>query len=262
MSRRFMLAVAPVLVVAAFAVAPAVGQASSLKWFNVTGGVLSQITNSTNRNVASVGDHFRLFGLNDQITSDCLVFNGGTITQPGVGGNGSDSLTVFAAITPPCPAGGALGSGCTTVFSILTQASPAFKGNNPFPSTLVQLTGKRVDRIDHPTFIITFNGTCLAAGTSSAFAATNLLAFVGDNAAPPANSSKECNNATVPNTGLLTITSVSQALGGSGTLVGTQGTTGTSGLSGTVAVWTVPSAVTLTSAAQPCTGLAALLTVG
>ena len=246
---------------------PAVGQAAAPKWYTVSGGVLTIQPNNTTANVAGIGDSFRQFGSNGALVITCLVFGGGTSTQNGAGVAGTASLTVFAQIgglfaARPCTASGSLGTGCTLGFTTSSTTSPvSFTSTLPFPVQLGQLGTTNIATITRPSLLYSFAGSCVLAGTASAFTAPNLQVFLTNGAAAPANASKECSG-TAPATLQGLVTPFPQSQLGSGTLSGTQGTSPsqTSTLAGTLEIWRVPAAVTLTSASQICTAMAVLLT--
>ena len=268
MSRRYAWGVCLAIAGSVLAMAPAIGQADAPKWFTLDGGVETIVPNGTGANFAGVGDNFTMVSANGTIVVTCLVFTGGTITQNGAGIVGSDSTTVFGQIgglyaAKPCTVTGLLGGGCTAGFAASATTTPvAFTTSLPWATVLAQLAGTNIDKITKPSVLITFAGGCAVAGSSLAFSAPLLQAFLTNLVAPPANRVKECNNVTAPQTLQETFTPFPQSQLGSGTLNGTQGTnpTATTALGGTIEIWKVPAAVSLTSGNMDCTGLAVLLT--
>jgi hypothetical protein len=271
MYRKIVLAVAPVLAVVAFAAMPAVGQAANLKWFSLVNGVLTLLP-TTATNIVSAGDNFHFVGLSGAATSLCLVFNAGTVTNPVLpspGGNGFDSLTIFAQLPTAYPAlpckGMVANTACPIGFTTLSTGAPnpVFKSTLPFATSLAQLGTQNVDNIRAPSFLLTFGAACPGVGgTSVAFAAPNLLVPLTNlNSPVPVNATAVCSG-TVPSTLTAHVLPGTVAQGGSGTLQGTQGTaaTTTMALDGTFDLWKVTNTITLTPTAQACTGLAALLT--
>jgi hypothetical protein len=270
MYRKFVLAAASVLAIVAFAAIPAVGQAANVKWFSLVNGVLTLLP-TTATNVVSAGDNFRLTS-GGVVIIKCLVFNAGTVTNPVLpspGGNGFDSLTIFAQLPKAYPAlpcnGTVAGTACTAGFTTLSTGAPnpVFKSTLPFATSLAQLGTQNVDNINAPSFLLTFGPACPGfGGTSVAFAAPSLLVPLTNlNSPVPVNATAVCSS-TIPSTLTAHVLPGTVAQGGSGTLQGTQGTptTTTSSLDGTVDLWKVTSTITLTPTAQACTGLAVLLT--
>ncbi|HST56263.1 MAG TPA: hypothetical protein VLJ42_10300 [Solirubrobacteraceae bacterium] len=265
MYRKFVLAVVPVLAVAAFAVMPAVGQASNVKWYTLSAGAFTLLPNSATQ-VASASDNFHLSGLGGALSLNCLVFNGGTVTNVAGANNGTDSLAIFAQLggaypATPCKAVVA-GTNCNAGFTTLNNVSPAFTSTLPFATQLSQLTGKIVDTVSRPTYLISYTAACpLVGSTSLAFAAPSLLVFLSNLTPTPVNATAVCSG-TIPSTLTATVKPGTVAQGGSGTVQGTQGTPSgqTFALDGTVELWKVTTAVALPPVAQACTGLAVLLT--
>lgn len=188
---------------------------------------------------------------------------------PSPGGNGTDSLAIFAQLGGAYPATPCrvtvVGTPCNAGFTTLNNVSPTFTSTLPWPTVVGQLSGKIVDTISRPTFLISFTAACpLVGSTSLTFGAASLLVFLTNLHSPaPVNATAVCSGA-IPATLMETLKQGTQAQGGSGTLQGTQGTpsTTTSGLDGTAELWKVTTAVALPPVSQACTGLAALLTTG
>jgi hypothetical protein len=272
LSRRLVGPVVLTLAVVVFAAMPAAGQAANLKWFSLANGVLTLLP-TTATNVVSAGDHIRTVASGGTVDISCLEFSAGTVTNPVLpspGGNGFDSLTIFAQLPtayPALPCSGTIGGvACTLGFTTLSTGAPhpVFKSTLPFATNLVQLGTRNVDIINAPSFLLTFGSTCPGiGGTSLAYAAPSfLLPLTNLNTPVPANATAVCSG-TIPSTLTGHILPGTVAQGGSGTLEGTQGTprTTTATLDGTIDLWKVTNAVTvLTPTAQACTGLAALLT--
>jgi hypothetical protein len=268
MSRRLVGPVVLALAVVAFAAIPAVGQAANLKWFSLVNGVLTLLPTTATNVVSAGGFHQASPG----ISVRCLVFNAGTVTNPVLpspGGNGFDSLTIFAQLPtayPALPCNGTVGGvGCTAGFTTLSTGAPnpVFKSTLPFATNLAQLGTQNVDLIHAPSFLWTFGAACPGiGGTSVSFAVPSLLVPLTNlNSPVPVNATAVCSG-TIPSTVTAHILPGTVAQGGSGTLQGTQGTPATTTLSldGTVDLWKVTNTITLTPTAQACTGLAALLT--
>ena len=266
MHRRH-LSIIPIWLIIMLSATAISAQAAAPKWFTVSGGVLTIQPNNTTANVAGVGDSLTVTAAAGALILKCLIFNGGTTTQNGAGVAGTDSLTVFGQIgglfaAKPCSVGGLVGPGCTAGFTTTSTSSPAaFTSTLPFPTQLGQLGTANIDTITNPSFLVTFGGSCAVGGTTEAFSAPSLQAFLSNSAGSPANASKECTG-TAPATLQASITPFPKTQLGSGTLNGTQGTaaTLTTALGGTIELWRVPAAVSLTSANQVCTALAVLLT--
>jgi hypothetical protein len=270
MSRRLVGPVVLALAIVAFAAVPTVGQAANLKWFSLVNGVLTLLP-TTATNVVSAGDGLHLVS-GAAISVRCLVFNAGTVTNPVLpspGGNGFDSLTIFAQLPrayPALPCSAVIGGvGCTFGFTTLSTGAPnpVFKSTLPFATNLAQLGTQNVDVITAPSFLWTFGPACPGVGgTSVSFGAPSLLVPLTNlNSPVPVNATAVCSG-TIPSTLTAHILPGTVAQGGSGTLQGTQGTpvANTMSLDGTVDLWKVTNTITLTPTAQACTGLAALLT--
>jgi hypothetical protein len=158
MNRRFLIGLAPLLAIAAFAVVPVAAQAATQHWYK--NGAIVQEGPEGNTPVVTFGGKINLSQTSAIGEINCKGVGGGTIENPAGGGAGigrSNSATFYECKAPQCEAAvvekfGAEGRGtATTQNTPSSTKEPAFPGwsNVLEESTVAGVTSVR-EKIGEP----------------------------------------------------------------------------------------------------------------